>query len=199
MKYRLLDPLTALLLLLTVAVAAVWVRSYYVSDWVGRVHYSPGVPSEDHHLYLRAVSGTAVLVGGGDPAENFPNTRWVWQRSDPWDYPLGPDGPAGLRAFGIGWENERVLGTGETTWAVQVRLAWPASLFSLTTLLLALRRRQAGRTGHGLCAECGYDLRATPDQCPECGHKPKSVRPRGGRGDRVVRRSRWRGSIRRRA
>ena len=37
---------------------------------------------------------------------------------------------------------------------------------ALTLTLLRLTRRRPANT---VCPECGYDCRATPDRCPECG------------------------------
>jgi hypothetical protein len=60
----------------------------------------------------------------------------------------------------------------------------PVLLILITTLAGVLLAggavrllRMASRRANHLCVRCGYDLRATPDRCPECG----AAVPRGSR------------------
>jgi hypothetical protein len=56
---------------------------------------------------------------------------------------------------------------------------WLLILLSMipATLLLGRHLRLKRRLELNLCAECGYDLRETPDRCPECGAAPSGRQP----------------------
>lgn len=54
--------------------------------------------------------------------------------------------------------------------AVIVRIPWYALVLLSGSLLAFAIYRHARRTTHAnACPSCGYDLRATPERCPECG------------------------------
>jgi hypothetical protein len=84
-------------------------------------------------------------------------------------------------------------GKSPQTWDMPIRIAgagppWPGSPISISIvyiplstvspilallpavwIVLALRRYLSQKPKEGHCAVCGYDLRATPEKCPECG------------------------------
>jgi hypothetical protein len=59
------------------------------------------------------------------------------------------------------------------TWLVLEFWLVYATLLPVAALLALLAWRLSPRP-RGVCPKCGYDLRATPDRCPECGH-PKAL------------------------
>ena len=73
----------------------------------------------------------------------------------------------------LGQTSELVLGLPHW-FAVAVLLLVPAARGKV--LVQACRRYRRRRTGR--CTYCGYDLRATPNVCPECGVVVSSRRPR---------------------
>jgi 4-amino-4-deoxy-L-arabinose transferase-like glycosyltransferase len=49
---------------------------------------------------------------------------------------------------------------------------WPTCLLFFIPALPFILRFRPKHHPIGLCPKCGYDLRATPDRCPECGTTP---------------------------
>jgi hypothetical protein len=50
-----------------------------------------------------------------------------------------------------------------------------ATMLALSACWLALPMFRKRNQGPGRCAVCGYDMRATPDRCPECGTVAKEA------------------------
>ena len=156
--------------LLCAATAALWIYSYHsgfeygdyadkdstgfyrdydiISD-AGRIsytwfwQYSPTYPTRGAFLYHSF-----------DPRPQADRFPWHWEKND-------------LGIYFAGFYYEDAASPSRLGWHTVAVPYW--FLIILFFLLPALRLWHRTRRQPGLCRTCGYDLRATPDRCPECG------------------------------
>ena len=161
MKRRLFTLVAAASMLLSIAVVALWVRSYGRADHVGWLsRMNSGFMSNS----LRGHFEFACF-------HDYPRPRLAG-----FDYCSRAAQPFQLKS------EDFFLGFGVEMDPNGIWLACPhwflALLFAILPVLrfhVATRSRPGDRGGY--CPRCGYDLRATPDRCPECGDVPTMMRP----------------------
>ena len=168
MRRRLLNLLTVGSLLLCVAVCVLWVRSYRVTDvlvvtWPnGRAIFQTG----------RGGLGGAVALGGDFSGEVGVSLR----RVTPTRHRLHAlaeiyqvsEQPTWWAGGGGGYVIGGLRSPPRSYYAVVVPCWLVAGAALCPTVLHVLRRTRRQEQGHA-CPACGYDVRATPDRCPECG------------------------------
>ena len=149
--------------------AVLWVRSYFVNDVYSYgslefdpyIHTTQGRPQYKYYmlgscsgrLFIAECTGPDFVIEAGelysDPVPEFKSImlrRWI--------------------GFGESLAWMQSVGN-SSIWFI------PHWLGLVVCSILPLRRLWIGwgsrRVIAGQCPKCGYDLRATPDRCPECG------------------------------
>jgi hypothetical protein len=164
----LLNSAAALSLLLCLAAAGDWVGSYrYYWNLLYTADSSTNIYSDTGAIYfLRVVVPISV------PGLYFDR---FGQTEDPWaNVPEREADTVPQR-----WKPVRFIQQrgGPSFWRGLVIPHWVFITFFAGLPLLRFRawRRHRRRAKAGTCAKCGYDLRATPQRCPECGAVAKAA------------------------
>jgi hypothetical protein len=161
--------LSLVLLAVTVALCA---KSYLVEDSVGRgsPYQIDQVVSRRGRLFYRRTIFVAPAYRTNPQVELAYPPQWSHHALY-----LSNTDLAGRDLLGFSYGVLPVPGVGVTTggsdWYFSVPY-WFIVLLSASACVWAWRRKQASRDGN-LCPTCGYDLRASPGRCPECGTRPK--------------------------
>jgi hypothetical protein len=81
---------------------------------------------------------------------------WIWKYTDP--------------SIDLQWRTGSVFG-----WLMVLPVMWLIVRCGKDFAAARARRHERSTLRPATCVKCGYDLRATPDRCPECGTIPASI------------------------
>jgi hypothetical protein len=183
--------LAVLSLVLCVATIGLWVQSrrridvlsyrndrYYPNQWVNwmsqgssvaggiNLYYQSGSVECSHAATIRELAGTLHA----SHTKRFEFRTWETDQ-----YPFAWENvPTTIwRRLGFEFGNDRALNSKvihyHGVWVVFPHW-FAATVFGTAPLVwIVIHWRGRRRAASGLCARCGYDMRATPDRCPECG------------------------------
>ena len=120
--------------------------------------------SIDHPLTLYYSAAERVQLAHGYGCVFVMRYRQVPAPPTPGGWPRGTSSPdiAGFMTFDVTGQQWLRM----PYWFVLVLTAVPWIRLAITR---GRSRHVARRVAAGLCTRCGYDLRATPGRCPECG------------------------------
>ena len=164
MRGRLLNLLTLLSMLLCTAMCGLWVWGQWWREAAmfgagGRVYH---FGANSSGLFVAEFQGVSREYRRDHPV------RWRWDHGRAASYDVMDDA---ANRVGLGFAGFRHAYSQPHPYAshgaVLIPYWAPACLLALlpaARLIRRIRRHPAGG-----CRRCGYDLRATPERCPECG------------------------------
>jgi hypothetical protein len=158
---------------LCICICGLWVRSYWWSDQVGRNSSPPGPLINWGTLLVLPGPPTGTFYGVVTQGGNFyivrfltwdsqtPKTGWSCARFVPTNGSLNDFAMMSFAGFSFNWH-----GTDSTLGFVSVPIWLLLLACAFPPLRKWIRARRQPVPGH--CRRCSYDIRATPDRCPEC-------------------------------
>jgi hypothetical protein len=163
-------------LVIWLMLCAAWMRSYVATDSLvfQRVRNSGGVGAT--FIQTKFESGAGGLGYARRSTSGLGQSEWSMEYWNPhcWSTSKSAAYPDAIGEPFLGFHFERfsyVFRGQVDRWVRLIIPFWSlvtfTSLIPAAQILRALRRRE--RIAAGICTRCGYDLRATPERCPECG------------------------------
>jgi hypothetical protein len=180
----LFNGVAALSLVLSLATCVFWVRGYRYAE---SFFYNAFHVSDIHekHYFVTSVRGTAA-IGYGQVTyftlQFATNDARRWAGFHCWSIPSAQRitldysllHQMGFACFHLQGNTLQATNSSNTVTLPDWFIALLFLILPSMAIVRIFRRRILARQGH--CAICGYDMRATPDRCPECGTIPPKKR-----------------------